>query len=79
MIIASSEHAVGIRGHCVGPIPADADMNCDVDLIDMVFVRERLRNDPATDDNWQADVNQDERINILNLLQVRNGLRATCE
>ena len=56
----------------------DADLNCTIEVADMVFTRDRLMLDPAVDDNWQADVNRDGRINILDLLYTRNRLGATC-
>ena len=60
-------------------IPCDVNDDCTVDILDLLFVRNKLRADPAAGDNWQANVNQDETINILDLLQVRNKLRTTCE
>jgi len=56
----------------------DADLNCTIEIDDLVFIRDRLARNPAVGDNWQADVNRDGRINILDLLYTRNRLGATC-
>jgi len=58
---------------------ADANDDCTVNILDLLWVRNRMLNDPATGDNWKADVNNDGKINILDLLAVRNNLMATCE
>jgi len=56
----------------------DANGDCRVDILDLLFVRNRLLKDVSTDDHWQADVNNDGKINILDLITVRNNLNATC-
>ena len=60
------------------PILGDADMNCRVNILDLIFIRNRLNQDAATGDNWRADVNEDARINILDLIFVRNKLNTQC-
>jgi len=60
------------------PIPGDANMSCKVDILDLIFIRNRLNQDVTSGDNWQADVNGDGRINILDLIYTRNRLNATC-
>ena len=60
------------------PIEGDANMDCRVNILDLIFIRNRLNADPATGDNWQADVNMDTRINILDLIYVRNRLNNAC-
>jgi len=60
------------------PIEGDANLDCRVNILDLIFIRNRLNQDPATGDNWQADVNQDTRINILDLIFVRNRLNNSC-
>jgi len=59
-------------------IPGDADMDCRVNILDLIFIRNKLNQDVATGDNWQADVNEDARINILDLIFVRNKLNTQC-
>ena len=60
------------------PIEGDANMDCRVNILDLIFIRNKLNLDVATDDNWKADVNQDSRINILDLIYVRNKLSTQC-
>jgi len=60
------------------PIEGDANGDCRVNILDLIFIRNRLNQDPATGDNWQADVNMDTRINILDLIYVRNRLNNAC-
>jgi len=60
-------------------IPGDANMDCKVNILDLIFVRNRLNQSPATGDNFQADVNTDGKINILDLIFVRNRLNTSCE
>ena len=61
------------------PIPGDATMDCHVNVLDMIYVRNRLQQDPASGDNWRADINSDGAINILDLLMTRNHLQDDCE
>jgi len=61
------------------PVTGDATGDCKVDILDMLFVRDRLSRDPATDDNWKADLTQDGEINILDMLLVRNHLNTACQ
>jgi len=61
------------------PIPGDANLDCKVNILDLIFVRNRLNADLETGDNWQANVNGDDKINILDLIFVRNRLNTQCE
>jgi hypothetical protein len=45
----------------------------------MVWARNRINQDVSTGDNWTADVNGDGRVNILDLMAIRNNLNARCE
>jgi hypothetical protein len=58
----------------------DGDVNgdCKVNILDLIFIRNRLNQDPGTADNWKADVNGDDKINILDLIYVRNRLNTKC-
>ena len=61
------------------PIPGDANLDCRVNILDLIFIRNRLNQDVNTADNWKADVNSDGRINILDLIFVRNRLNTMCQ
>jgi len=61
------------------PIPGDANMDCRVNILDLIFIRNRLNQDVESGENWWADVNQDGRINILDLVYVRNFLSTSCQ
>jgi len=60
-------------------IPGDANLDCKVDLLDLVFVRNRLFTDVEEGNNWQADVNEDDSIDLEDLITVRNLLGTECE
>jgi len=60
------------------PIPGDSNMDCRVNILDLIFIRNRLNTDVTSGDNWQADVNEDGRINILDLIFTRNALGTQC-
>jgi len=60
------------------PIPGDCNGDCRVNILDLIFIRNRLNQDVNTGDNWKADVNQDNRINILDLIYVCSRLNTSC-
>jgi len=60
------------------PIDGDANMDCRVNILDLIFIRNKLNLDPDVGDNWKADVTKDGRINILDLIHVRNKLNTQC-
>ena len=60
------------------PIEGDANMDCRVNILDLIYIRNKLNQAVGTDDNWKADVNEDTRINILDLIFVRNKLNTQC-
>ena len=60
-------------------IPGDANGDCRVDVMDIVFVRNHLGQDVLSGDNWKADVNQDGNINILDMIFVRQHLMTKCQ
>ena len=72
--------AVGapIRFTIIAPIPGDATLDCRVNILDLIFIRNKLNRDVTTGDNRLADVNNDGAINILDLIYVRNRLGNTC-
>jgi len=58
---------------------ADANGDCTVNVLDLIFVRNRLGADPNTGDNWRANVvSGDMAINVLDLIAVRNYLGTKC-
>lgn len=61
------------------PIPGDANGDCKVNVLDLIWVRNRLGTDVNSNDNWTADVNGDGKVNVLDLIFVRNNLNAKCE
>ncbi|HUU70584.1 MAG TPA: dockerin type I repeat-containing protein, partial [Planctomycetota bacterium] len=58
--------------------PGDTNLDCRVDTLDLLFVRNRLGKAVVVGDNWQADVNKDGKINVLDLIRVRNKLGTIC-
>ncbi|HUU70960.1 MAG TPA: dockerin type I repeat-containing protein, partial [Planctomycetota bacterium] len=60
------------------PIEGDANGDCRVNILDLIFIRNKLNQAVTTGDNWKADVNGDTRINILDLIFVRNKLNTQC-
>ena len=60
------------------PIEGDANGDCRVNILDLIFIRNKLNQAVTTGDNWKADVNNDTRINILDLIFVRNKLNTQC-
>ena len=61
------------------PIPGDCNGDCRVNILDLIFIRNRLNQDVYTGENWKADVNEDNRVNILDLIFVRNRLNTMCQ
>ena len=51
---------------------------CSVNILDLIFIRNRLTQPVGTGDNWRADCNGDDRINILDLIMVRASLNTAC-
>ena len=66
-------------------LPGDATCDCRVNILDLIFVRERLNQSVSSDDNILADVTgdgktntPDGKINILDLIYVRGRLNTIC-
>ena len=59
-------------------LPGDANGDCSVNILDLIFIRNALGSDPSSGDNREADVNGDGRINVLDLIFARNSLGRTC-
>jgi len=60
------------------PIDGDANQDCRVNILDLIFIRNKLNQPVGTGDNWKANVNEDAKINILDLIFVRNKLNTQC-
>jgi len=63
---------------CSCGILGDVNEDCIVNILDLIFVRNRLNKNVRKADNRKADVNKDEKINILDLIAVRNSLGTRC-
>ena len=70
---------------CFGPstwaIATHCNRDCKVNILDLIFVRNRLNQLASAGDNIFGDVNTpapDGKINILDLIQVRNHLNEAC-
>ncbi|HUT03398.1 MAG TPA: dockerin type I repeat-containing protein [bacterium] len=59
---------VFVDGAPVLDVTGDGRLN----ILDLVYVRNRLGQDPESGDNLKADINGDGRINILDLIILRN-------
>jgi len=59
-------------------IPGDVNGDCQINILDLIQIRNSLNQDPSTLPNWAADINGDGRINILDLILVRNWLGSKC-
>jgi len=55
-------------------IPSDTNRDCKINVLDLIFVRNRLNQDVSVSDNWRADVNADGKINIIDLIVIRNKM-----
>ncbi|HUW31961.1 MAG TPA: dockerin type I domain-containing protein, partial [Planctomycetota bacterium] len=61
------------------PIPGDANSDCTVNILDLIYVRNALNQNPESGNNCMADINRDGRINILDLILIRGRLGARCQ
>lgn len=59
-------------------LPGDANLDCVVNIIDLIVVRNHLNEDTTVGGNWQLDLNADSRINILDMLVIRAHLNNSC-
>jgi len=59
-------------------IPGDANDDCVVNILDMIFVRNRVLGKMTGSGMWKADMNNDGRISISDVMVVRNALGSTC-
>ena len=73
--IASASEVVPITVHNQ-PL-GDANDDLTVNLLDLIYVRERLGQDVASNGNWKCDVNEDGSINVLDLIAARRNMGTT--
>lgn len=59
-------------------LKGDANEDCDVNILDLIFINGRMNQDVNSGDNWKADVNRDDLIDMNDLYFVRNVLNTTC-
>ncbi|NQT19480.1 MAG: SBBP repeat-containing protein, partial [Planctomycetes bacterium] len=59
-------------------IRTDVNFDCVVNILDLLNIRNHLRDDVTAEDNWLFDVNGDRKIDILDLIAVRNKLGTMC-
>ena len=57
---------------------ADANTDCAVNILDLIYIRARLNGDPSGTADCRADTNADGKVNILDLIAVRSRLGAKC-
>jgi len=62
-----------------GILPSgDLNLDCRVNILDLIPIRNRLGQSAVSSGNWPADVNEDGWINVLDLIFVRNRLGGSC-
>jgi len=60
-------------------LKGDLNDDCNINILDLIRIRNVLGQDPTTGENWRADLSKDGRINLLDLILTRNGLGTRCE
>jgi len=60
-------------------LEGDVNGDCIVNILDLIYARNRLGADVESGDNSKADMNSDGRVNILDLIYIRNRLGNRCE
>ena len=54
--------------------PGDPNGDGKIDILDMIYIRNRMGLDPSDPDNANADVNADGKINVLDFMMVRDWI-----
>jgi len=70
--------ADGLHAFRTWMLEGDVTFDCKVNILDMIFVRNKLNTDPASGDNWKAEVTGDGKINVLDMILIRNRLNTNC-
>ena len=60
-------------------VPGDSTLDCVVNVLDLIYVRNALGKDVDSGENWRSDVNNDGKVNVLDLIAVRNRLGVRCK
>jgi len=60
-------------------VPGDSTLDCVVNVLDLIYVRNALGKDVDSGENWRSDVNNDGKVNVLDLIAVRNSLGQRCK
>jgi len=60
-------------------VPADSTLDCVVNVLDLIYVRNALGKDVESGENWRSDINNDGKVNVLDLIAVRNSLGQRCK
>ena len=60
-------------------LPGDANYDCTVNVMDLIYVRNRINKPVDSGDNWKADVNRDNKINVMDLIYIRNKINTKCQ
>jgi len=63
-------------------IEGDVNLDCFVNVLDMIAVRNHLQDDVRVEDNWKYDINNecgDGFVNVLDMIAVRNKLGDSCQ
>ena len=63
---------------CSYGLEGDANNDCLINILDLVFVRNGLGMSVDSDNNWWADVNGDGKVNILDIIFTRSRLGRRC-
>jgi len=74
MITMDADHTAVAHYSLTGDLTGD----CQVDVLDLIAIRNHLFNDGATDDNCLYDLTGDGQITVLDLIVVRNHLYTVC-
>jgi len=73
-ITMDADHTAAARYALTGDLTGD----CQVDVLDLVAMRNHLFDDTATDDNCLYDLSGDGQISVLDMIVVRNHLYTAC-
>jgi len=64
----------GSKWYATSLPPGDPNGDGKLNILDMLYIRNRVGLDPSDPDNAAADVNNDGKINVLDVMTVRKWL-----